>query len=51
MPFTGNKSAGANFGTFTCRFYISTALSELNVPLWILLGKTDLKSKIIFSGF
>ena len=29
----GNKSAGAIFGTFICRFDISTALSELNVPL------------------
>ena len=33
MSLIGNKSAGAIFGTFTCRFHISTALSELNVPL------------------
>ena len=33
MPFIGNKSAGAIFGTFLCRFHISTTLSELNVPL------------------
>ena len=32
-PLIGNKSSGAIFGTFICRFYISTALSELNVPL------------------
>ena len=35
MPLMGNKSAGAIFGTFICRFDISTALSELNVPLTI----------------
>ena len=33
MTFIENKSAGASFGTLTCRFHISTALSELNVPL------------------
>ena len=33
MPLIGNKSAGAIFGTFICRFHISTAFSELNVPL------------------
>ena len=32
-PLIGNKSSGAIFGTFICRFHISTALSELNVPL------------------
>ena len=31
--YLGNKSAGAIFGTFLCRFHISTTLSELNVPL------------------
>ena len=29
----GNKSSGAIFGTFICRFHISTALSELKLPL------------------
>ena len=33
MPLMENKSAGAIFGTFICRFHISTALSVLNVPL------------------
>ena len=33
MLLTGNKSAGAIFGTFICRFDILTALSEINVPL------------------
>ena len=33
MPLIENKSAGAIFGTFICRFHISTALSVLNVPL------------------
>ena len=39
MPLMGNKSAGAIFGTFICRFDISTALSELNVPLmkWLII--------------
>ena len=38
MPLMGNKSAGAIFGTFICQFDISTALSELNVPLLIELN-------------
>ena len=32
----GNKSACAIFGTFICRFDISTGLSELNVPLLVI---------------
>ena len=32
-PLIGNKSSGAIFGTFICRFLISPALSEQNVPL------------------
>ena len=33
MPFIGNKCSGAIFGTFVCRFHVSPALSEQNVPL------------------
>ena len=29
----GNKSAGAIFGTFIRRFHISTALSDMHVPI------------------
>ena len=35
MLLMGNKSAGAIFGTFICRFHILTALSEINIPLLI----------------
>ena len=28
MPLVGNKSSGAIFGTFICRFHISPSLSE-----------------------
>ena len=49
MLLMGNKSAGAIFGTFICRFHISTALSELNVPLMANLTQIgiveNLKSK------
>ena len=42
MPFIGNKSAGTTFGTFICRFHISTALSEIIVPLLAYLrSKSD----------
>ena len=37
----GNKSAGAIFGTFLCRFHILTALSEINIPL-----RTDMKTNV-----
>ena len=33
MSLTGNKSPRTIFGTFICRFHISRALSESNVPL------------------
>ena len=33
MLLMGNKSEGAIFGTFICRFHILTALSEINIPL------------------
>ena len=35
MLLMGNKSAGAIFGTFICRFHILTALSEINTPLQV----------------
>ena len=44
MPLMGNKSSGAIFGTFICRFHISTALSELNVPLYRYLVNVEAKA-------
>ena len=38
MLLMGNKSACAIFGTFICRFHILTALSEINVPLHMIVS-------------
>ena len=42
MSLTENKSPGTIFGTFFCRFHISQALSEKNLPLTNSPTKTNI---------